>query len=56
MKYHSLFLSKIRKDATKFVVCCSRDWHFKSKIMSNLDQLMGLIKLAYIIIVQIKWH
>ena len=25
----SLFLSKIRKDVAKFVVCCSRDWHFK---------------------------
>ena len=30
MKYHSLFLSKIRKDVTKFVVCCSCDWRFKS--------------------------
>ena len=29
MKYHSLFLSKIRKDVAKFVVCCSRDWRFK---------------------------
>ena len=23
MKYHSLFLSKIKKDVEKFVVCCS---------------------------------
>ena len=26
MKYYTLFLSKTRKDVTKFVVCCSRDW------------------------------
>ena len=25
---HSLFLSRIRKDIAKFVVCCSRDWRF----------------------------
>ena len=30
MKYHTLFLSKIRKDVAKFVVCCSRDFRFKS--------------------------
>ena len=29
MNYHTLFFSKIRKDVTKFVVCCSRDWRFK---------------------------
>ena len=29
MKYHALFLLKTRKDVAKFVVCCSRDWHFK---------------------------
>ena len=29
MKYHTLFLSKARKDVTKFVVCCSHDWRFK---------------------------
>ena len=29
MKYHTLFFSKIRKDVTKFVVCCSHDWCFK---------------------------
>ena len=28
-KNHTLFYSKIRKDAEKFVVCCSRDWRFK---------------------------
>ena len=27
--WHSLFHSKIRKDVTKFVVCCSRDWRIK---------------------------
>ena len=26
MKYHTLFLLRIRKDVAKFVVCCSRDW------------------------------
>ena len=25
MRYHTLFILKIRKDVTKFVVCCSRD-------------------------------
>ena len=30
MKYHTLFFSKIRKDVSKFVVCCSRDKRFKS--------------------------
>ena len=29
MKYHTLFLSKTRKDVAKFVVCCSPDWRFK---------------------------
>ena len=29
MKYHTLFFSKISKDLSKFVVCCSRDWGFK---------------------------
>ena len=29
MKYHTLFLSKTRKDVSKFVVCCSLDWRFK---------------------------
>ena len=36
MKYHSLFLSKIRKDVEKFVVCCSRDWRFKG-LHVNID-------------------
>ena len=34
MNYHSLFLSKIRKDIAKFVVCCSHDWRFKGKHIS----------------------
>ena len=29
MLYYTLFLSKIGKDVSKFVVCCSRDWRFK---------------------------
>ena len=29
MKYHSLFLSKIRNDVAKFAVCCSCDWRIK---------------------------
>ena len=29
MKYHSLFISKIRKEVAKFVVCCSCDLRFK---------------------------
>ena len=29
MKYHTLFLSKIWKDFTKFVICSGRDWHLK---------------------------
>ena len=31
LEYHNLFLSKIGKDVSKFVVCCSRDWRFKDK-------------------------
>ena len=31
MKYHSLFLSKIRKYVAKFVICCSCDWRFRVK-------------------------
>ena len=26
MKYHTLLLSKIRKNVAKFVICCSHDW------------------------------
>ena len=26
----SFLISKIRKDVSKFVLCCSRDWRFKS--------------------------
>ena len=33
MKFHSLFILKISKDVTKFVVCCSRDWPFKGLII-----------------------
>ena len=29
MKYHSLFLSKIRKDVVKFVICYSPDWRLR---------------------------
>ena len=32
MKYHALFLCKIKKDIIKFVICCSRDWHFKGYV------------------------
>ena len=37
MKYHSLFLSKIRKDVAKFVVCYSRDWLFKGSKLDFCD-------------------
>ena len=30
MKYHTLFLLKIRETVAKFVVCCSRDWRFRN--------------------------
>ena len=40
MKYHSLFGSKIRKDITKFVVCCSCDWRFKGSC--TLDTLQTI--------------
>ena len=44
IKYHSLFNSKVRKDVTKFVLCCSRDWlvnisnanHNKSQLLYHL--------------------
>ena len=35
MKYHTLFFSKIGKDVAKFVVCCSCDWRFKSKVTTT---------------------
>ena len=47
MKYHTLFLSKTRKDFAKLVVCCSRDWRFKGKItllLQFLKQLIGYTK------------
>ena len=31
MEYRTLFFSKIKKEVAKCVVCCSRDWCFKSK-------------------------
>ena len=31
VKYHTLFLSKIRKEVKIFVVCCRRDWLFEGK-------------------------
>ena len=31
-KYHSFFVSKIRKDVAKFVVCCSHDWSFNLRV------------------------
>ena len=33
MKYHTLFLSKIRKNDAKFVVCFSHDWHFMANFV-----------------------
>ena len=36
MKYHTLLLSKIRKNVAKFVVCCSLDWRFKGYISFDL--------------------
>ena len=35
MKYHTLFLSKIREEVAIFVVCCSRDWRFKGLLNSS---------------------
>ena len=29
LKYHPLFILKIRKDVAQIVFCCSRDWRFK---------------------------
>ena len=41
--YSYLNLSKIGKDVAKFVVCCSRDWHFKPRggtlIFSHIRRL-----------------
>ena len=45
MKYHTLFLWKIRKDVTKFVVCCSRDWRFGLSFYEPLGKVA--IKVAY---------
>ena len=38
MEFHTFFYSKIKKDVTKFVVCCSRDWRFNNEI-APLDWL-----------------
>ena len=32
VEYYTLFLSKIRKEVTIFVLCCSCDWRFKGFI------------------------
>ena len=37
MKYHTLFFMKTSKDVAKFVVCCSRDWHFKGWTSLNVN-------------------
>ena len=29
MKYHTVFVSKIKKDVAEIPVCYSRDWRFK---------------------------
>ena len=29
---NTLFLSKIRKDVAKFVICCSRHWRFNLRV------------------------
>ena len=42
MKYHTLFLSKTRKDDTKVVVCYSCDWRFKGYIPVMRCVLKGL--------------
>ena len=34
-----ILFSKIRKDVTKFVVCCSHDWHFNGYIFNPNDYL-----------------
>ena len=39
MKYHYLFFSKIWKDVTKFVVCCSRDWRFKGELFYEISKM-----------------
>ena len=35
MKYHTLFHSLIRKDVTKFIICCSRDWRLINPLYTN---------------------
>ena len=47
MKYHSLIFSKIRKDVIKFVVCCCRDWRFKSKRFDNGNSLSRTVHIFY---------
>ena len=40
MKYHTLFLSKNRKDVAKIDVCCSRDWRFKGLYVTLFSKQM----------------
>ena len=46
MKY-TLFFSKIRKDVTNFVVCCSHDWRFKDYILYKTEILSVTSLLIY---------
>ena len=39
MKYHTLFFPKIRKDIAKFVVCCSRDWHWYFLVVMEMLEI-----------------
>ena len=40
MKYHTLYLSKIRKDVAKFVVCCSHNVYlFVLDYVKNCDMM-----------------
>ena len=46
VKYHTLFFLKIGKDVSKFVVCCSRDWRFKGKLIKGIFDETGRMSLS----------
>ena len=40
-----LIFLKIKKDVAKFVVCCSRDWHFRVKRHTGMSAIVFICDL-----------
>ena len=56
MKYHNLFFLKIRKDVTKFVVCCSRDWRFKGSYRHVSCHKCNQIPNSYFLFMKVRLY